>query len=123
MEGSWLQELFCCFESSPRHDSYVPRFEADLAHYCEKLVMDLDRKVRRRRERLDQDVEAPPPPPIRVEKYEQLSVLEEKIKSLLEQVESLGEAGKVDEAEALMRKGNFIVELVTLSIYYASGCN
>lgn len=92
------------FESSPRHDSYVPKFEADLAHFCEKLVMDLDRKVRRGRERLDQDVEVPPPPPVPVEKSEQLSVLEEKIKNLLEQVESLGEAGKVDEAEALMRK-------------------
>lgn len=31
-------------------------------------------------------------------------MLEEKIKNLLEQVEALGEAGKVDEAEALMRK-------------------
>lgn len=66
--------------------------------------MDLDRRVRRGRERLDQDVEVPPPPPVPVEKSEQLSVLEEKIKNLLEQVESLGEAGKVDEAEALMRK-------------------
>ncbi|KAK1402152.1 hypothetical protein POM88_001757 [Heracleum sosnowskyi] len=74
------------------------------AHYCEKLVMDLDRKVRRGRERLDQDVEVPPSPPVPVEKSEQLSVLEEKIKNLLEQVESLGEAGKVDEAEARMRK-------------------
>lgn len=66
--------------------------------------MDLDRRVRRGRERLDQDIELPPPPPVPVEKSEQLSVLEEKIKNLLEQVESLGEAGKVDEAEALMRK-------------------
>ena len=39
-----------------------------------------------------------------VEKSEQLSILEEKIKNLLESVEALGEAGKVDEAEALMRK-------------------
>ncbi|KAK1310161.1 hypothetical protein QJS10_CPA08g01257 [Acorus calamus] len=30
--------------------------------------------------------------------------VKEKIKKLLEQVETLGEAGKVDEAEALMRK-------------------
>ncbi|KAK6145639.1 hypothetical protein DH2020_022459 [Rehmannia glutinosa] len=67
-------------------------------------VSDLDRRVRRGRERLAQDVEVPPPPPISAEKAEQLSVLEEKIKNLLEQVESLGEAGKVDEAEALMRK-------------------
>ena len=66
--------------------------------------MDLDRRVRRGRERLDQEVEVPPPPPISAEKSEQLAVLEEKIKNLLEQVESLGEAGKVDEAEALMRK-------------------
>lgn len=34
----------CCyvggfsFEKSPRHDSYVPRFEAELAQFCEKLV-------------------------------------------------------------------------------------
>lgn len=53
---------------------------------------------------MDQEVEPPPPPPISAEKAEQLSLLEEKIKNLLEQAESLGEAGKVDEAEALMRK-------------------
>lgn len=26
------------FEKSPRHDSYVPRFEAELSQFCEKLV-------------------------------------------------------------------------------------
>ncbi|XP_052207607.1 uncharacterized protein LOC127811613 isoform X2 [Diospyros lotus] len=105
MWSSWPCGCFSLsFEKSPRHDSYVPRFEAELAHYCEKLVMDLDRRVRRGRERLAQEVEAPPPPPISAEKSEQLLVLEEKIKNLLEQVETLGEAGKVDEAEALMRK-------------------
>lgn len=91
------------FEKSPRHDTYVPRFEAELAQFCEKLVMDLDRKVKRGRDRLAQEVEVPPPS-IPSEKSEQLSVLEEKIKKLLEQIEALGEAGKVDEAEALMRK-------------------
>ena len=45
--------------------------------------MDLDRRVRRGRERLDQDVEVPAPSPVPVEKSEQLSVLEEKIKNLL----------------------------------------
>ncbi|KAL8520248.1 hypothetical protein ACS0TY_010975 [Phlomoides rotata] len=92
------------FENSPRHDSYVPKFETELAHFCDRLVLDLDRRVKRGRERLAQDVDVPPPPPISAEKAEQLSVLEEKIKNLLEQVESLGEEGKVDEAEALMRK-------------------
>ncbi|KAF7824848.1 luc7-like protein 3 [Senna tora] len=98
------QKLKESFENSPRHDAYVPKFEAELAQFCEKLVMDLDRRVRRGRERLAQEVEPAPPPPLTVEKSEQLSVLEEKIKNLLEQVESLGEAGKVDEAGALMRK-------------------
>ncbi|XP_047323325.1 luc7-like protein 3 isoform X2 [Impatiens glandulifera] len=92
------------FEKSMRHDQYVPKFEAELAYFCEKLVSDLDKKVRRGRERLDQEMEPPPALPISAEKSEQLSVLEEKIKNLLEQVETLGEAGKVDEAEALMRK-------------------
>ncbi|GFY81984.1 LUC7 N terminus domain-containing protein [Actinidia rufa] len=88
------------FEKSPRHDSYVPRFEAELAHFCEKLVMDLDRRVRRGRERLTQEVEVQPPPSISAEKSEQLTVLEEKIKKLLEQVETLGEAGKVETLNA-----------------------
>ena len=26
------------FENSPRHDGYVPKFEAELAQFCEKLV-------------------------------------------------------------------------------------
>ncbi|KAI4323787.1 hypothetical protein L6164_023365 [Bauhinia variegata] len=98
------QKLKESFEQSPRHDAYVPKFEAELAHFCEKLVMDLDRRVRRGQERLAQEVEPPPPSPLTTEKSEQLAVVEEKIKNLLEQVESLGEAGKVDEAEALMRK-------------------
>lgn len=66
-------------------------------------MQDLDRKIRRGRDRLAQDVEVLPPP-IPGDKSEQLSVLEEKIKKLLEQIEQLGETGKIDEAEALMRK-------------------
>ncbi|KAF5457695.1 hypothetical protein F2P56_021781 [Juglans regia] len=98
------QKLKESFEKSPRHDTYVPKFEAELNQFCEKLVMDLDRRVRRGRSRLSQEVEPTPAPPLSAEKSEQFSVLEEKIKNLLEQVEALGEAGKVDEAEALMRK-------------------
>ncbi|KAK8934339.1 hypothetical protein KSP39_PZI014829 [Platanthera zijinensis] len=92
------------FEKSPRHDAYVSRFESELAQYCEKLAMDLDRKVRRGQERLAHEVDLPSTGQVSSEKSEQLSMLEEKIKKLLEQIETLGEAGKVDEAEALMRK-------------------
>ncbi|CAM0878409.1 unnamed protein product [Alopecurus aequalis] len=90
------------FEDSPRHAAVLPKFEAELAHRCEKLVMDLDRKIRRGRDRLAQEVDLPPPPG-HGDKSEQLSMLEEKIKKLLEQIEQLGETGKIDEATALMR--------------------
>uniref|UniRef100_A0A2P2KRD8 Cisplatin resistance-associated overexpressed protein n=1 Tax=Rhizophora mucronata TaxID=61149 RepID=A0A2P2KRD8_RHIMU len=92
------------FEKSPRHDTHLAKFEAELAQRCEKLVMDLDRRVRRGRERLAQDEEPMPIPPLSAEKSERLAVVEEKIKNLLGQVETLGEAGKVDEAQALMKK-------------------
>ncbi|KAH0974497.1 hypothetical protein GBA52_016396 [Prunus armeniaca] len=92
------------FEKSPQHDAYVAKFEAELAQFCEILVMDLDRRVRRERERRHQEVEPALPHPPSTEQYEQLSVVEEKLKNLLEQVEALGEAGKMDEAEAPMRK-------------------
>ncbi|XP_011018329.1 PREDICTED: luc7-like protein 3 [Populus euphratica] len=92
------------FEKSPRHDAYLAKFEAELAQRCEKLVMELDRRVRRGRERLAQGDEPMPPPPLSADKSERLSVVEDKIKNLLVQVEALGEVGKVDEAQALMKK-------------------
>lgn len=66
-------------------------------------MTDLDKKVRRGRDRLAQELEVPTPT-LSSEQSEQLALIEEKIKKLLEQIEELGEAGKVDEAEALMRK-------------------
>lgn len=102
----WIhdQKLKESFEQSSRHDLYVPRFEADLAQFCEKLVQDCDRKVRRGRERIAQDVEISSLLPMSAEKSEQLASYEEKMKKLLEQIECLGEEGKVDEAQALMKK-------------------
>lgn len=67
-------------------------------------MQDLDRKVRRGRERLAQDVDTAALVPISTEKADQLGILEERIKKLLEEIENLGEEGKVDEAEALMKQ-------------------
>ncbi|XP_062029860.1 GDP-mannose transporter GONST3 [Rosa rugosa] len=98
------------FEKSPRHDEYVPKFEAELAQFCEILVMDLDRRVRRERERRSLEGEPTSPTPLPTNKSEQLFVLEEKLKNLLKQVDALGEIGKVDEAEALKRKNPEVSE-------------
>ncbi|VVB08967.1 unnamed protein product [Arabis nemorensis] len=47
----------------------IPMLQLD--QFCEKLMNDLDRKVRRGRERLAQEVEPPPPPSLSAEKAEQ----------------------------------------------------
>lgn len=91
------------FEKSKRHDKYVSIFESRLARFCESLLSELGRKILRDRKRIMDEGDVAPPT-ILNEKPDQFSVLEEKLKKLLEQVEMLGEAGKVDEAEALMRK-------------------
>eukprot|EP00249_Psilotum_nudum_P014646 c24937_g1_i2 orf=601-1671(+) len=108
------------FEQSSRHDMFVPRFEAELAQFCEKLVQDLDRKVRRGRERIAQDVDLASLVPLPTEKAEQLATIEEKIRKLLEQSESLGEEGKVDEAQALMKKVDILNAEKTLLMQQAS---
>ena len=87
--------------------------------------MDLDRKIRRGRERLAQDSAVPMPIPGKI--AEQLSAREEQVKKLLEQIEELGEAGKVDEAEALMRRvltwKIHLVSLLCLKKYFINLCN
>ncbi|KAL6176217.1 hypothetical protein ACLB2K_052852 [Fragaria x ananassa] len=97
------------FEKSPRHGEYVHKFEAELAQFCEMLVMDLDRRVRREQEQHSLDVE-PALSPLPTNKSEQLFVLEDKLKNLLKQVDALGEIEKVDEAEPLNRKNPEVSE-------------
>jgi len=60
--------------------------------------------VQRGRERLAQDVDTSSLIPISTEKSDQLVNIEESIKKILEDIEAFGEEGKVDEAEALMKK-------------------
>jgi len=60
--------------------------------------------VRRGRERLAQDVDTSSLIPISPKKSDQLVNIEESMKKILEDIETFGEEGKVDEAEALMKK-------------------
>eukprot|EP00850_Spirogloea_muscicola_P009675 SM000054S18161 [mRNA] locus=s54:640979:643117:- [translate_table: standard] len=108
------------FEQSSRHDQYLPRFEAELARTCEKLVSDLDRKVRRGRERLAQDVDLASLLPLSAEAREHLAGLEAKVAKLLEQSEALGEQGRIDEAQALMKKVEALNDEKTVALDAAS---
>jgi hypothetical protein len=83
-------------------------------------VQDLDRKVRRGRERLAQDLDASNLVPISTEKSDQLVNIEESIKKFLEEIETFGEEGKVDEAEALMKKVMSMCSVLILSLSHIS---
>ena len=83
-------------------------------------VQDLDRKVRRGRERLAQDLDASNLVPISTEKSDQLVNIEESIKKFLEEIETFGEEGKVDEAEALMKKVMSMCSVLILSLSHVS---
>jgi len=68
--------------------------------YLEHLIGDLDRKIRRSHERLDQDKdEEPESPPIDTELAAKIAAISEREKALIDQMETLGEEGKIDELQ------------------------
>jgi len=78
-------------------------YDADFLHYLERLVADLDRKIRRGHERLDHQDEMPTVP-MSKENKDKLEVFTEKIKKSLQEVEKLGEEGLIEEAEGAMKR-------------------
>ncbi|KAF9916188.1 Luc7-like protein 3 [Lobosporangium transversale] len=103
---SLVSELFAPFEPSkhkyqnaPDKDSY--RYEDDFFEYLTYLHNDLERKIRRGKERKDKEVDENLLNPRKDEKEERIVMLEQKIKDTLAKVEEAGEEGHVDEAQAL----------------------
>jgi len=77
-------------------------YEADWIHYLERLIGDLDRRIKKGHDRLEtQDIM--PEIPLTPQNKEQVDTITTRIQQLLQQMEELGEEGKVDEAQALMR--------------------
>ncbi|KAI8804103.1 hypothetical protein BJ742DRAFT_826481 [Cladochytrium replicatum] len=71
-------------------------YEQTFYAYLQQLVNDVERSIRRNKERLDVK-----PPLNEDEKQERMILLEEKIKALLNEMEKVGEEGKIDEATKL----------------------
>jgi len=68
----------------------------------ERLIDDLDRRIKKCHDRLDvQDDKEEIP--LTTESAEKVRLISERIKSLLTQIEDLGEAGKVDESQQLIK--------------------
>jgi len=77
-------------------------FERDFIAFLEKMVDDLDRKIRKGHERVDNQDEKLETP-LSGEIAEKVTALSNRIQALLKQIEDLGEEGRVDESQQLMK--------------------
>ncbi|KAI8602559.1 hypothetical protein EDD21DRAFT_335750 [Dissophora ornata] len=87
------------YQNAPDKDTY--RYEDDFFDYLTYLHNDLERKIRRGKERKDKEVDENLLNPRKDEKEEKIIMLEQKIKDMLAKVEEAGEEGRVDEAQVL----------------------
>jgi len=77
-------------------------YETEFYSYLERLICDLDRKIKRGLERLEHQNETPSGP-FSKETEEKIDALRERIVVLLKQVETLGEEGRLEESQALLK--------------------
>jgi len=89
------------FKRSPDKEKY--NYENDFLHHLERLVNDLDRRIKKGLERLEHQNEMPNYP-LTEEAREKVDNLTERILSLLKNMEDLAENGKIDESQAIMHQ-------------------
>ncbi|KAF9970592.1 Luc7-like protein 3 [Actinomortierella ambigua] len=87
------------YQKAPDKEKYG--YEQDFFDYLSQLVHDLERKIRRGKERKDKEVDETLLNPRKDEREEKIIILEQKIKETLAKVEEAGEEGRVDEAQSL----------------------
>ncbi|KAF9294504.1 Luc7-like protein 3 [Linnemannia elongata] len=87
------------YQKAPDRDTY--RYEEEFFDYLTYLHNDLERKIRRGKERKDKEVDENLLNPRKDEKEEKMVMLEQKIKDTLAKVEEAGEEGRVEEAQVL----------------------
>ncbi|KAM0682481.1 splicing factor [Mitosporidium daphniae] len=85
-------------------EDYVVQFEKKMMDYLQRLVNDLDRRIKRAKERLEakpSDEVLAMMKPNKDENEERIVKLELQLKDLLDRMEKFGEEGKVYEAQQL----------------------
>jgi len=87
------------FQSSKKKNTYP--FEREFLQYLERLIDDLDRKIKKGHERLDHQEDPYQPSG---ENAEKIGAISSRIQLLLKQVEDLAEAGNVDESQMVMKQ-------------------
>eukprot|EP01121_Diplochlamys_sp_Union-15-3_P003207 TRINITY_DN1305_c0_g1_i1.p1 TRINITY_DN1305_c0_g1~~TRINITY_DN1305_c0_g1_i1.p1 ORF type:complete len:311 (-),score=44.34 TRINITY_DN1305_c0_g1_i1:55-987(-) len=100
---SQLHDDNCKKEWQNYDKKYRYNFEIDFIRYLEKLINDLDRRIKRGYERLDHQ-DDDPQISVSSENKEKIENINQRCSEIVKQIEELGDEGRIDEANALMKK-------------------
>jgi len=112
------QKMKDMWDAVPQEEKDKYGYERELLEFCESLIVDMDRKIKREVERIGpQDHTG-----LSEEHEKQCTALDAQIKELQQRAEQLGEDGEVDkaqeafsQAETMKQKKNLIVEAAKAS--------
>jgi len=95
------------YENNPNKKEYKIRYEEILEGFLERLVLDVDNKIRKAVER----IEAPIPETQKsLEVQNQIKLIDEKIQEFAEKAEKLGEEGLIDQSEEIMKQIDILTQ-------------
>ena len=95
------QQFKIAFENDPNREKYQRKYEENLISFLESITTEVDMKMKRCLERIEAPV---PDQVINKEIQEEIEELDQKITDKIKQAELLGEKGKIDESEKIMKE-------------------
>lgn len=88
------------YERDPNRDVYRRKYEEELMEMLEKIISQLDVRIRRAMSKMDIPGETDQPKELQI----RVEAINKKINFFLEQAERLGEEGRLDESEGIMQE-------------------
>jgi len=88
------------FQADPNKEVYQRRYEEELMEVLERIISQLDTKIRKTLSKIEVPADSDKPK----ELHERIDGLNKKINFFLEQADKLGEEGRLDESEAIMKE-------------------
>eukprot|EP00826_Nyctotherus_ovalis_P018233 TRINITY_DN15437_c0_g1_i5.p1 TRINITY_DN15437_c0_g1~~TRINITY_DN15437_c0_g1_i5.p1 ORF type:complete len:190 (+),score=63.62 TRINITY_DN15437_c0_g1_i5:77-646(+) len=88
------------FERDPNKEVYKRKYEEELMEFLEKIISQLDVRIRKAMSKIDLPGEADQPREFQT----RIEAINKKINFFLEQAERLGEEGRLDESEGIMQE-------------------
>ena len=95
------QQFKIMFENDPNKEQYQIKYEEKLMEYLEKLVAEVDKKMKKSMERIDAPI---PEQEVNEETQEKINQIDNQISELTKQAEKYGEIGLVDDSEIVLKE-------------------